>query len=161
MEYKKCSKCGKEKPLSEYGPHKRTRSGVQPSCRACAAALAKQRYHKDMIYRLANLKQSRKQRKEKGNELREYRKQWQRDNREEQERKYGYQRKAKAALNNAIARGKIVRSSTCRINNGNCTKIIQAHHTDYNKPLDVEWLCSVHHMAWHRVFEAERNSRDN
>ena len=27
---------------------------------------------------------------------------------------------------------------------------VQAHHADYTKPLEVEWLCSVHHGQAHR-----------
>jgi hypothetical protein len=26
---------------------------------------------------------------------------------------------------------------------------VQAHHSDYNKPLLVNWLCRVHHVEWH------------
>ena len=26
---------------------------------------------------------------------------------------------------------------------------IVAHHNDYLKPLDVTWLCEVHHKQWH------------
>lgn len=34
----------------------------------------------------------------------------------------------------------------------------EAHHFDYNKPVDVMWLCQTHHRAWHRVFIAEGKS---
>lgn len=30
----------------------------------------------------------------------------------------------------------------------------EMHHEDYEKPLEVVWLCREHHLAWHA---AERN----
>lgn len=29
-------------------------------------------------------------------------------------------------------------------------KRVEAHHSDYSKPLDVDWLCKEHHALWHR-----------
>lgn len=29
---------------------------------------------------------------------------------------------------------------------------VQGHHTDYNLPTEVMWLCSEHHMMWHSEY---------
>jgi hypothetical protein len=30
------------------------------------------------------------------------------------------------------------------------TDHVHAHHDDYSRPLDVRWLCALHHAEWHR-----------
>ena len=32
-----------------------------------------------------------------------------------------------------------------------CETRLQAHHPDYSRPLDVVWLCQVHHKAAHKA----------
>lgn len=55
-------------------------------------------------------------------------------------------------LNNNIKSGKIVRPLIC----SKCKKIskskIEGHHRDYNKPLDVVWLCKSCHVKEHLKF---------
>jgi hypothetical protein len=36
---------------------------------------------------------------------------------------------------------------------------VQAHHHDYAKPLDVEWLCSACHGAEHRRYDWDEDRR--
>lgn len=46
----------------------------------------------------------------------------------------------------AIEKGQI-QKSPCQV----CGKEeVEAHHSDYNKPLDVMWLCKSCHVEWHR-----------
>lgn len=58
--------------------------------------------------------------------------------------------KARSALNHAIRDGKIQRPLYCQATDG-CHNKPEAHHDDYNKPLDVRWLCFNHHRAHHKL----------
>ena len=55
----------------------------------------------------------------------------------------------------AIKRGVVLRKNVCDF----CGEApvfkdgrsgVQAHHSDYNKPLDVDWLCQSCHYEWHK-----------
>jgi hypothetical protein len=55
----------------------------------------------------------------------------------------------------AISAGKLVRPARCsKCDTSSVDKngrsLIQAHHNDYNKPLDVTWFCKKCHFEWHR-----------
>lgn len=54
-------------------------------------------------------------------------------------------------LRYAIKTGKIKRLK-CEI----CKGISQAHHNDYDKPLNVIWLCAKHHKRLHLIFPMEK-----
>lgn len=47
---------------------------------------------------------------------------------------------------NAVKTGKLIRMCCQLCSN----KKSEAHHCDYNKPLDVMWLCRLHHIEWHK-----------
>lgn len=67
---------------------------------------------------------------------------------------------AQNMLEQAIIRGEVIRRTTCE----NCgesgvfkdgrTKV-QAHHPDYNRPLEVLWLCQPCHHEWHKHNKAK------
>lgn len=59
--------------------------------------------------------------------------------------KYPVERKIRAMTDHAIVKGKIVRQP-CEICGNPET---DAHHDDYNKPLEVRWLCRSCHKKWH------------
>lgn len=56
--------------------------------------------------------------------------------------------KARDITKKAIDRGDLIRPVECSVcsNEG----VIEAHHDDYNHPLDVRWLCKTCHGEWHR-----------
>ncbi len=53
-----------------------------------------------------------------------------------------------------IRRGALIRQP-CEIC-GN--KIVEAHHSDYSKPYEVNWLCHIHHREKHIQLKKECNS---
>ncbi|AEM62927.1 endonuclease [Vibrio phage phiVC8] len=54
---------------------------------------------------------------------------------------------ARNAVNNAIRDGRLVKADQCN----RCleTEGLHGHHHDYDKPLDVEWLCVNCHLQEH------------
>lgn len=149
-ESKKCTKCGELKPLSDYSPKKTTKLGVQPSCKECAARWYRERYNNNPAMREAKKAYSRE------NPSRAAKDKWRRNNVETERAKGRRQAKepeslVRKQLNNAIRSGAIKRQP-CEV----CgEERAQGHHHDYNRPLDVNWLCVLHHNAWHRVFSFE------
>ena len=55
---------------------------------------------------------------------------------------------SRRALNNAVRDGRIERPSECSECSDNRIPI-EAHHEDYFKPLEVEWLCRPCHLQRH------------
>jgi len=57
-------------------------------------------------------------------------------------------REAYRVMRLAIRRGELARQPCEKCG---ATDRIHAHHPDYDKPLDVIWLCAMHHAEWHRI----------
>lgn len=66
--------------------------------------------------------------------------------------------RARKILGNAIRLGSIKRQPCER-----CGAIeAEGHHEDYSRPLDVQWLCKVHHHARHcEIRDLARNTISN
>lgn len=146
---KVCKKCKLIKPLTEFYPHSLMRDGYLNTCKACT--LIRIRTHrKNNLERIRYYDRIRGRLPERllANKLRGggqgrsgATKQWRNRNPE----KY----KAHIILNNAIRDGKITRGNCCVCG----VRKVEAHHEDYNLPLEVQWLCRTHHALLHRKYE--------
>jgi hypothetical protein len=65
--------------------------------------------------------------------------------------KWPLKNKARGIVQTAIANGSLLRQPCEKCGSLNA----EAHHEDYSKPLDVVWLCSVHHALRHRELKAQ------
>lgn len=61
--------------------------------------------------------------------------------------------RAMATLQKAVKSGSIKRLPCERCGT---TNMVQGHHEDYSKPLDVMWLCPIHHAERHKEIRNEQ-----
>lgn len=88
-------------------------------------------------YRLNNLSKIRGYRNK-------YQKKWRKNNKNNKGAKL--KQAARLILNTALRNGIITRGK-CLV----CQGInAHAHHDDYTKPLEVKWLCPLHHNQFHK-----------
>ena len=128
---KSCKECGQAKPLADYYKHKHAADGHLNKCKDCVKARVAA-HRKDNLERIRAYDRKRGNRQPPGY-LAEYR--------SRHPRKY----RAVNMVNNAIRDGKLF-SEPCELCGNEHT---HAHHHDYAKPLNVRWLCAVHHKQWH------------
>lgn len=110
-------------------------------------ATPKEREAYNKYYRLYRLKHLKKLQEYK----RKYNAKWRKEHGYPSEKKYKqlYPEKLRAhqAVYHAIQSGKLEKKP-CQF----CgSEKSQAHHDDYTKPLQVRFLCALHHTAWHRT----------
>jgi len=63
---------------------------------------------------------------------------------------------ARTLLNNAVSLGKLMRPDQCE--RCDTSGKIQGHHHDYNKPLDVNWLCQECHTLEHKQSKTNKTT---
>lgn len=138
MGMKLCTSCFVEKDLeAEFYKHSAMADGYLNKCKECVKNRVTK--HRDAnIYRIREY--DRKRLKENPERKLQHRANTIKFRTENPE-KYA----AQTAVGNAIRDGKLKRQ-TCR----ECGKKAHAHHEDYSKPLDVIWLCPVHHAEIHK-----------
>ena len=112
-----CTKCKRELPLSDFHADKRREHGVVSECRDC-----KKKYRQENKDKLMVSQKERNSRKK--TEISPKRKAWN-------------------ALYYSLKIGEIKKSDICGICGS--AENIQGHHKDYNKPLEVDWVCQKCH----------------
>jgi hypothetical protein len=135
---KKCFKCLLEKPLSEFYVHKQMGDGHLGKCKGCAKKDVHDRYYNPKFRpKIIEYEKNRFQDPNRKRKVYEYAKKRKKNN--------PLKRLANQAISNGKRNGSVV-PQPCEV----CGEIkVQAHHTDYSKPLDVQWLCFKHHREAH------------
>lgn len=135
-EGKICFKCGEEKPLTEFYKNKGMADGRVNKCKDCTKISVSENYRKNRSH-YAEYEQKRWRDSKRRAKAVEY----QRNTRKQNLTKY----KATNAVNNALRDGRLTKKP-CEMCGAEDS---QAHHWDYNKPLEVQWLCRACHLMMH------------
>ena len=130
---KTCSRCGVAQPPCEFGTRHRSVDGLQAWCRDC---------------------------------LREYQREYARKHRDpvrhrEIQHRYRSRHAAKVeahlCVRTAVQSCQIVVPLWCQ--RCGCVNTLHAHHHDYSKPLEVEWLCTTCRGLVHRSYREGPHAR--
>jgi hypothetical protein len=138
---KYCSKCCVLKEEKEFSKLKQNKDGMHCHCKECHN-LYNRKYNK--IYRQTEkYKESRK--KDDKNYYRRHPEKFY-EATKRMRKKYPQKYKARGIVNDALHYKKISKLP-CEV----CGELkVEAHHEDYNKPLDIIWLCIKHHKDLHK-----------
>lgn len=133
---KTCFKCGECKPLSEFYRHKAMADGHLNKCKDCAK--------RDVTaHRDANIDRIRSYDRERA------KLQHRASANVANVSAYRAKHRKRAACNSAVSRavkaGKLSKLPCWICGDEN----VEGHHPDYDAPLDVVWLCPVHHKEIH------------
>lgn len=134
---KKCSFCKRHKNKNQFNKDKTTRDGLRYICKDCNLELVRswrkrnrdkdRQYQKDYFSsekgKLAKKRANKKLRAKRPVAIR-----------------------ANAIVNRAVNKG-LISKRPCEICQSDDR--VQKHHDDYSKPLDVRWLCYLHHKQVH------------
>lgn len=136
---KYCTKCEQHKPLDQFYPHPQTADGYLNHCKDCVKSRIKRR----RVEAIEEYRQ-RDRTRFKTPERKEVVKHARVKMKEEHPEKI----KARAAVSNALRDGRLTKEPCHLCGNPDS----EAHHEDYNRPLDVHWVCQeCHQTAVHRV----------
>ena len=144
---KRCCRCKEEKDLKEFNKDKSSKDGRQNKCKICQ----KQYYQMNKEKKKQYQKEYNHMNREK---IKEYQKEHYQLNKEkinqcqkQYQKRSPEKQKARGILNSAVQRGKVHKPLYCSSCEGD--KHLEAHHTDYSKPLEVLWLCRSCHVDLH------------
>lgn len=148
---KQCNKCGENKDTSEFYRHPQNSDGLFGKCKTCTKRDVRENrrkraeYYREYDRQRAMTPDRVAARKEYLNT--EEGRAAARRAKDKYHENNPTKRKAHHALNNAVRDGKVVKPDSC--SECGAGGIIHGHHDDYAKPLEVRWLCTTCHKAWH------------
>ncbi len=134
---KECFKCKIVKPLDEFYKHNMMADGHLNKCKECTKNDVS-KHREENIERIRQYDRDRAKLPHRIELKKEIVRRW--------NKKHPDRRNAQQKLRHAVQSG-LVKKHPCWV----CGEKAEAHHPDYSSPLDVVWLCTVHHKQTHAL----------
>lgn len=153
MQAKKCGRCQEVKSVSQFNLRRNHgRDRFAGYCRPCQAIRYQEWIADNHSHKIESMRKWSAQNRE---HIKEYDSHYKKlphvvqrtYRRVRQDPKYELKITARRAVAKALASGDLKRQP-CKCGNPRS----EAHHPDYNKPLEVVWLCRGCHRAEHRIY---------
>lgn len=146
---KKCSRCGILKDFKFFQLRRASKDGLTASCKDCLSlydkSRSKQPHRVIARYDYSKTERGREARKRARDKYEANNEQKINQSKQDWDERNPKKKKVHGITAFAIRSG-FLKRMPCEI----CgEKKSHAHHDDYDKPLDVRWLCSMHHQEWH------------
>lgn len=138
---KRCPRCKDVKPLDGYHRNRKHSDGHHDTCKACRKLAAQDWSEEKREAARRAVRKSHSTPEFRARDV-EYKREYQR--RPDVKAKH----RARNAVKDALLSGRIVRPTACTTCNSE-GGTLDAHHPDYNRPLDVFWLCRPCHAILH------------
>jgi hypothetical protein len=162
---KQCFECLKVKPINEFYTHGKNSTVYMNKCKECTKKAVK-KYRAENLEKVKEYDRNRPNKDDRVLKNKErlrsdpIAKQKNDKQRADWIKKNSVKRNAHQKLARAVLKGIIIRKFECE--KCQSTIHVEAHHEDYEKPLDVIWLCSKCHHERHRELrEIERQKEKN
>lgn len=140
--FKECFKCKFVKPLDEFYKHSKMADGHLNKCKDCAKNDVS-KHRSENLEKIREYDRARGRTPKRIKLSKEVAKAW----RKEDARRV----RAHSAVARAIRKGSLIRCPCERCENPKSV----AHHEDYDKPLEVMWLCDPCHKQRHKELKQE------
>lgn len=153
---KTCHTCGVTLTPELAVRDRRRSDGMACECKPCKRVRSAARQHREdvKVRRAANYAHRRDDEHRRARVAENQRRYYQRVGWQERHAlRDRFKESARKAVLYAIRTGKMVRPSTCESCRRACKP--QAHHADYARKLDVQWLCTRCHGRQHRTLHVE------
>jgi hypothetical protein len=138
---KECFKCKTVKPLEEFYKHSAMADGHLNKCKECAKKDVGQ-HREQNIEKIRAYDRARGRLPHRLKLSAAVQRVWRQEDKRRQ--------KAHNAVSRAMRSGKLLKENCARCESEKSV----AHHEDYDKPLDVVWLCMACHKQRHKEIDA-------